>query len=90
VLPSERAKSEEALIASLYQQIGQLKVETDFLKKNHERSVEHKRLLIEPDHPQVSIARQCELLDVARSSYYYEPVPESEEDLRLMRLLDEQ
>lgn len=26
----------------------------------------------------------------ARSSYYYEPVPQSEEDLRLMRLLDEQ
>ena len=30
---SSRAKSEEALIASLYQQIGQLKVEVDFLKK---------------------------------------------------------
>jgi putative transposase len=45
--------------------------------------------LIEPDHPQLSIARQCELLDLARSSYYYEPVPESEEDLLLMRLLDE-
>ena len=30
---SERAKSEEALIASLYQQIGHLKVEVDFLKK---------------------------------------------------------
>ncbi len=30
---SERAKSEEALIASFYQQIGQLKVEVDFLKK---------------------------------------------------------
>jgi putative transposase len=30
---SERAKGEEALIASLYQQIGQLKVEVDFLKK---------------------------------------------------------
>ena len=30
---SEHAKSEEALIASLYQQIGQLKVEVDFLKK---------------------------------------------------------
>jgi putative transposase len=28
-------------------------------------------------------------LDLARSSYYYEPVPESEEDLLLMRLLDE-
>lgn len=30
---SNRAKSEEALIANLYQQIGQLKVEVDFLKK---------------------------------------------------------
>ncbi len=37
----------------------------------------------------MSIVRQCELLDVARSSYYYEPMPENEEDLRLMRLLDE-
>lgn len=30
---SGREKSEESLIASLYQQIGQLKVEVDFLKK---------------------------------------------------------
>jgi transposase len=30
---SERTKNEEALIASLYQEIGQLKVELDFLKK---------------------------------------------------------
>lgn len=45
---------------------------------------------MESDHPQLSIARQCELLGLARSSYYYEPVPESEEDVLLMRLLDEQ
>ncbi len=38
----------------------------------------------------MSIAQQCELLGLARSSYYYEPVPESEENLHLMRLLDEQ
>jgi transposase-like protein len=31
----ERTKNEDALIASLYQQIGQLKVEVDFLKKRH-------------------------------------------------------
>jgi putative transposase len=46
--------------------------------------------LIEPDHPQLSIMHQCDLLGLARSSYYYELVPESEEDLFLMRLLDEQ
>ncbi len=45
---------------------------------------------MEPDHPQLSIARQCELLGLSRSSYYYEPVSESEEDLLLMKLLDEQ
>jgi putative transposase len=46
--------------------------------------------MIEPEHPSLSIARQCELVGMARSSYYYEPVPMSEENLQLMRLLDEQ
>lgn len=45
---------------------------------------------MEPDHPHLSIVRQCELLGLTRSSYYYEPVPISEEDQLLMRLLDEQ
>ncbi len=34
--------------------------------------------------------RQCELLGANRSGLYYEPVGESEENLLLMRLLDEQ
>jgi putative transposase len=38
----------------------------------------------------LSIVQQCDLLGLARSSYYYEPVPESEENLVLMRMLDEQ
>ena len=33
----ETNKSEEALIATLYQQIGQLKVELDFVKKKSQR-----------------------------------------------------
>ena len=33
--------------------------------------------------------RRCELLDIARSSAYYRPEPVSEEDLALMRLIDE-
>lgn len=52
--------------------------------------MEEKRALIEPEHPSLSLARQCELVGLARSSYYYHPVPESEENLLLMRLLDEQ
>lgn len=34
--------------------------------------------------------RQCELLGLARSSWYYEPAPESPANLRTMRLIDEQ
>ena len=34
--------------------------------------------------------RQCELLGLNRSSLYYEAAPESAENLRLMRLLDEE
>ncbi len=37
----------------------------------------------------MSIERQCELLGLSRSSYYYQPVPENAENLRLMRRIDE-
>ena len=55
-----------------------------------EFSVERRRGLIEPEHGQISIVRQCELLELSRSSYYYEPCAESAENLALMRLIDEQ
>jgi putative transposase len=46
--------------------------------------------LIEPAHPHLSIARQCELVGLPRSTYYYTSQGESPENLHLMRLLDEQ
>jgi putative transposase len=38
----------------------------------------------------LSVRRQCSLLSLARSSAYFEPAPVPEEDLALMRLLDEE
>jgi putative transposase len=49
-----------------------------------------KRGLIEPEHPHISIARQCELVGLSRSSFYYNAQGEGAENLQLMRLLDEQ
>lgn len=49
-----------------------------------------KRILIEPSHPDLSLRRQCELIGLNRSAWYYEPAQESAENLRLMRLIDEQ
>lgn len=46
------------------------------------------RQRIDRDHPNLSIGRQCELLGLSRSGFYYEPTGHSELNLLLMRLID--
>lgn len=46
--------------------------------------------LVERDHPVLSIDRQCDLLGVSRSSYYYAAATESTLNMELMRLIDTQ
>jgi putative transposase len=43
--------------------------------------------LLDYDHG-LSIRKQCEVLEVSRSSFYFEPKGESHENLELMRLMD--
>jgi len=83
----DAARAEMAL---LYEQIGRLNVELDWLKKNGTESAERLRSWIEPADSELSVRRQCELLGLNRSTFYYDPVPETEENLALMRQLDEQ
>ena len=45
---------------------------------------------MDPENGQIVIQRQCELLGLARATWYYEPAPEDPEDLHLMRLMDAQ
>jgi putative transposase len=87
---AESVKSEEELKSRLYQEIGQLKVELDWLKKNLSCGIEERRRWIEPAHPRICLKRQCALLGLARASGYYAPVPECAEDLRLKRWIDAQ
>ncbi|WP_082165820.1 IS3 family transposase [Leptospirillum sp. Group II 'CF-1'] len=86
----KRHASEEALREELYRQIGQLKVELDWLKKNSEQDLALRRSLIDPALPMTSIRRQCELLGVSRSGLYRSPAPVSFETLDLMHRIDEQ
>ena len=44
--------------------------------------------MIDRDHPRLSIVRQCELVGIARSSYYYEAKGEDRLNLELMRVID--
>ena len=53
-------------------------------------SKKQRKQMIEPELREPSISRQCQLLSLSRSSFYYAPVPIRAEDLELMRRIDEQ
>lgn len=44
--------------------------------------------MINREH-EVPLTRQCQLLDLSRSGLYYQPVPVSDKEMKLMRLIDE-
>ncbi len=46
--------------------------------------------MIEPTHTEMPISRQCELLELSRAWYYYQPHGESPLNLHLMNIIDEQ
>jgi putative transposase len=48
-----------------------------------------RKAMIRRDHPGLSLSRQCGLLSISRSSFYYAPKGESAENLELMRRIDE-
>lgn len=49
-----------------------------------------KRNWIEPEHPKISVQRQCELIGLARSSWYYPATQETPYNEHLMKLIDQQ
>jgi len=48
-----------------------------------------RKAMISRDHPELSLSRQCQVLAISRSSFYYTPKGESAETLALMRRIDE-
>jgi len=75
--------------AELFQEIGKLKMELEWLKKSLSCSTAHElRRLVDQNHPQLSVRRQCELLGLPKSTLYYKPVPVRAETLRIMARID--
>lgn len=58
------------------------------MKKKLNLSKTNKKKLIETNNEKISIIRQCNLLGLSRSSYYYEPKPTSFETIALMNRID--
>ena len=85
-LPRQQAARE----AELYEQIGRLKMELESLKKKLPPATEAKRAMIDPQHPEISIRRQCALVGLNRSTLYWKPAEETALNLTLMRMIDAQ
>ena len=64
-------------------------MELEWLKKNLSCSdARDLRKLVDPDHPGLSVSRQCALLGLTRSKLYYRPTPVRESTLRIMARID--
>jgi len=60
------------------------------LKKNYHHLTPSDRVnLIDRGNTEISLVRQAELLNISRSSIYYEPVPISQDEVDLMNLIDQ-
>ena len=44
--------------------------------------------MVDHDHPELSVSRQCALLGLPRSTLYYQPIPLRESTLRIMARID--
>jgi putative transposase len=79
----------QAKEAELFQQIGRLQMELEWLKKNLNCSDAHEvRKLVDHDHPELSVNRQCALLGLPRLTLYYRPVPVRQSTLQIMARID--
>jgi putative transposase len=58
-------------------------------KKVKEAPIAAKRREVNPNHQTISVTRQCELLGLSRSTFYYHRYGENEFNLMLMRMIDE-
>ena len=82
--------SDEPDSTELYEQIGRLKIQLEWFKKKWPKTVTEARSWIDFENPQLSVREQCRLLGIHRSNIYYDPQPETEENLQFMRLMDEE
>jgi len=83
----EELKTENEQLAKA---LGKATVRADFAEgKLKSLDLSNKKTLINSKHRQLTISEQCEILNISRSSYYYEPVALKEQDIKIMHKIDE-
>jgi putative transposase len=86
---SKDKEAGQAKEAELFQQIGRLQMELEWLNKNLSYpDARELRKLVDHDHPELSDSRQCALLGLPRSTLNYQPTPIRESTLGIMARID--
>ncbi|MFY9329934.1 MAG: IS3 family transposase [Georgfuchsia sp.] len=89
VFGDSTAQAAEPDLTKLHAKIGQLTLENGFFRKRaHQGGPAERKAMIDRNHD-LPLVRQCQILDLARSTDYSVPHPTSPEDLALMRRIDE-
>ena len=50
---------------------------------------DNKKSLIESKHNKISVSEQCDTVGISRSSYYYQPVPMNQTNIKILHKIDE-
>lgn len=75
---------------ALAKKLGKTTIERDWaLGKLKSLDLSNKKDLVDSKLNTISMARQCEMIELNRSSMYYEPKPLSETDQQVMKRIDE-
>lgn len=86
----DELKAKNIEIEDLQKQLGKSTMEKEWLAKKLESSVSlNKRKELIESGLEITTTKQCELLHVSRSAYYYKPVPISMKDVKIMHVIDE-
>lgn len=86
----DELKAKNIEIEDLQKQLGKSTMEKEWLAKKLESSVSlNKRKELIESGLEITTTKQCKLLSVSRSAYYYKPVPMSMKDIKIMHVIDE-
>lgn len=95
--PAKTLKEQKAELSKLQyendelaKKLGKTTIERDWLeKKLKSLDLSDRKDLVDSRLETLSVTRQCALLHVSRSAYYYKPAPMSETDLKILHAIDE-
>jgi len=80
-----READQEKELNELYAEIGRLSAQLSWLKKNLASNLSRgeRLVMLEKDHPELSLKVQAELLGISYSSLFYKPAPPSPRELAI-------